>query len=307
MSNNDANLNFYDINIGEYLTYLETSGKKPFPFILISGRRGLGKSFLSRDIVWNFRHYEEVLCVSGSEVANGDWRGPCDACDKGLRSRGHHTCRFPQGVIYSAFNSKHLEAVVNKHKRKFIKKGAAQCPRLLVVLDDISMDADLLNKCKTLKFIATMGRHFNITLICITQYIRDLVPKLRRQATMFFTMGETDDAVVRALKTDFFSCIGTDKVVQKTLVALTNNYGCVVKVDTSSKNVRKMVFRFKAVEREHYTVGSTKFRNWIFDHTKTEAERLQEEENEAAMATAPKGTRIRVTNKKGKVYIDKRL
>jgi len=232
---------FYDLDIGRYLDYLRDSGKKPYPFILIAGRRGLGKSFLARDIVYHFKDYEKVICFCGSEMANGDWRNGCDACDKELGISAHHTCRLPPGTIHPRYNSTIIGNVVANQMKEFTEKGDA-CTRLLIILDDISMDAELLNKCKTLKQIAMMGRHFKITCVVITQYIMDLQPKLRRQATMFFCLGETDDAVVKALKREFFSCLGTEKQVQKIMMVLTDDFGCMVKVGTSSKAVKDTVF-----------------------------------------------------------------
>jgi hypothetical protein len=300
---NESSQDYYDLDLGHYLNYLRDSGKKPYPFILISGRRGLGKSFLARDIVSYFRDYEKVLCFCGSEMANGDWRGDCDACDGELGASAHHTCRFPPGTIHPTYNPTVMGRVVDAHKKEFEKKGDA-CGRLLIVLDDISMDADILNKCKTLKLVAVMGRHFKITCLIITQFIYDMQPKLRRQATMFFTLGETDDAVVKALKREFFSCIGTEKVVQKVMTVLTDDFGCMVKVDTSSKAVKDMVFRYKAKNRGHYTVGSHEFRCWVIRHTLTQRERNRRDGID--VADMKKGQiRVRVHDKTGKIYLDK--
>ena len=297
-------LDFYDLDLGDYIKYLKDSGKKPYPFVLISGRRGLGKSYLGRDIVYHFRTHEKVICFSGSEVANGDWRGDCPACDNGLGASAGHTCRIPPGCIHTGYDSAVLKRVVDAHKLEFEQKGDA-AGRLLVLLDDISMDADLLNKCKTLKFLAMVGRHFQITVICITQYILDLQPKLRRQATMFFTLGEDDDAVVKNLKREFFSCLGTERQVRSAMQTLTDNHGCMVKVDSSSKDVKDMVFRYKARDRGQYQCGSNVFRTWVIRHTLTPREQLLRSGGAVKAVKNPKkSTRVRVHDKTGRVYID---
>jgi hypothetical protein len=304
MSNDQAEAqHFYDLDIGQYLNYLRDSGKKPYPFVLIAGRRGLGKSFLARDIVWYFRNYEKVLCFCGSEVANGDWAAECEACEKELGASASHTCRIPPACIHPQYNPTIIGKVVQAQMKEFTEKGDA-CGRLLIILDDVSMDAEILNKCKTLKQIAMMGRHFKISCIVITQYIMDLQPKLRRQATMFFTLGETDDAVIKALKREFFSCLGTEKTVQKIMMVLTDDYGCMAKVDTSSKAIKDMVFRYKAKDRGQYQIGSKEFRNWVMRHTLTSREidqRSFQETNKQKKGQV----HVKVHDKTGRVYINK--
>ena len=122
---------------------------------------------------------------------------------------------------------------------------------------------------------------------------------------MFFTLGETDDAVVKALKREFFSCIGTERVIQKAMIALTDDYGCMVKVDTSSKNVKNMVFRYKAKDRGQYKIGSQSFRDYIFKHH-DKAEKSKQGVPSDGKVNKNSKTRIRVYKDKGKkAYIDK--
>ena len=119
---------------------------------------------------------------------------------------------------------------------------------------------------------------------------------------MFFSMGETDDAVVKKLKEEFFSILGSVKTVQRIMNVLTDDYGTVVKVDTSSKNVKEMIYRYKAKDRGQYQVGSKAFRDYIFSKTMTQQEILAKKGSVKPAQAASKNTiRIRVHDKNGRV------
>jgi hypothetical protein len=139
--------------------------------ILAVGRRGSGKTTLLKyisSVLLNSKCYDWVRIISPTNPLNKDWSFIEDK------------------YIISENIDDYLEQLYNNQK-KSIQNGKTS--KGLLILDDIAGSLNFRKKDKILQQIASTGRHFKITTIFITQYIKTASPIIRTQSDLIILMG----------------------------------------------------------------------------------------------------------------------
>lgn len=135
----------------------------------LSKRRG-GKSFLTRDLVRNHfykkRKVANILVISETGLFNDDYKW------------------LPKTRITKSFNEDLINEILDRQK-KLIENDKKGHNELLLILDDVvNMDDSGRNNIKLLSRLFTLSRHFAISIILNTQYIKaDVFPPIMRDNT----------------------------------------------------------------------------------------------------------------------------
>ena len=141
---------------------------------------------------------------------------------------------FPGSFIYDncnkafdkIWNRQNKIALENK-KRK--EKGEKEIDsRILVVLDDVIHDAKEWNKNESLRNIMFNGRHYGITLIIATQYLKALTPDIRANFDYFFIFNTNNIEDIKKIYETCGGMFGTQQTFIKIINECTKNYNILV-------------------------------------------------------------------------------
>ena len=190
------------------------------PTILLSAKRGQGKSVCIKSLLYHFHkheHYKVGVICSGSEKYD-PFFGDC----------------FPDSFIYDN-TDKVFEKVWNRQlKIKEENKQREQQGRplldanILLVLDDCIHDVSAWKKDETLRNIIFNGRHFGITLIIATQYIKALGPDIRNNIDHYFVFNTNNIEEIKKLFDTCGGMFGSLNNFKTVLNACTQNYNILV-------------------------------------------------------------------------------
>ncbi len=142
----------------------------PYPVIVNLSRRKGGKSFMTRHIVREYfvkiRKVKNILVISETGLFNDDYLW------------------IDKKRITSSFNEDLIEGILDRQK-KLIENDKKGDNEMLLILDDvINMNDSNRNNIKLLARLFTLSRHFKISVILNTQYIKaDVYTPIMRDNT----------------------------------------------------------------------------------------------------------------------------
>lgn len=167
--------------------------------ILLCARRGSGKSELIKYMIKEFGHlFECVIVISTTDFS------------------GFYKQIIPEKNISNVYQDKIVESLLNKLEKT--NKGKNQkdenFKRVLLVLDDVISDTRLASS-KSLEKVYTKGRHYGITLILASQYIKKIPPVMRENVDLVFIGKHTENS--RGIFTEEFNDYLTNKEFENLL------------------------------------------------------------------------------------------
>lgn len=246
---------------------------------MIAGRSGLGKSFLGRDILEPWKDVDKIAVFSGSEIANCQWGGTCRACngDVACQYPENHTCRIPFAAVNTKYDKEEIKRLFLLQHREVMEKGYAKARGLFIIIDDCSDESADMNKDQYLKKILQLGRHVKIGIIFIMHHLLLLNPALRRQMDVVCVLAQTEEAVMKTLRTEYLSAIGTLSEVTRVVDVLTEDKGALIYVNgTTTSALKDRVFKYRA-RHKNYVMGHPKWREMCFKKGLTRKEVIARE------------------------------
>jgi len=138
-----------------------------YPVIVNLSRRKGGKTFMTRHFVRDFfvkkKKIKNILVISETGLFNDDYLW------------------LDKSRIVSSFNEDLIESILDRQK-KLIENDRKGDNELLLILDDvINMSDSNRTNIKLLSRLFTLSRHFKISVILNTQYIKaDVFPPICR-------------------------------------------------------------------------------------------------------------------------------
>lgn len=138
--------------------------------ICIVGPRGRGKSELVRNLLMRdemfkkvfLNKHNHVIVISQSLDVDGTY-------DQINGDNVHKTSTYDPQLIWDVMEAQ--KNIITTHKKK-------KCPEVLFVLDDI-LDSGALNNRSAVEMLFARGRHLNINIICISQYLHRISTVMR--------------------------------------------------------------------------------------------------------------------------------
>lgn len=168
------------------------------PFVLIYGKRRSGKTVLMMNLLSKMTSKNDRLIIFSSTFeVDKTWR----LIEKILNSNGVQYTNLDRligrdpltGIDVDNVNL--LFDILNKRSENGMKKS-----RTFIVLDDI--DRKQL-RSQAMNRLSKVARHFEITILCASQYPLDLQPESRQQVDFCILFPKISKKNILALRNDF--------------------------------------------------------------------------------------------------------
>lgn len=229
---------------------------KPGSLVVNVGKRGSGKSYVTRNFLYTVRDKIPLVVVfSSTEAVNEFYKD-----------------FIPSSFIHTDLELPRLQAIYDEQK-DFITRNRADAKRrgvkykehtyadnLLIIVDDF-MHKKQLFKAEILKNIFFNGRHSNITFLLNIQYTMLLPPEYRSQVDICFMYKEVIQVNKRRLYEYYAGMFETYAEFVSAFDKLTQNYECMVikmtntDVECARGGIENMVFWYKADETPKFKIG----------------------------------------------------
>lgn len=225
------------------------------PTIIINAKRGSGKSTLVRELMDYF---------------NNSLKYPsCVLCSYSEKVDPYYSFFLPPSYIYedcekmlSKVLKRQLEIKNINNQRE--KEGKIKYDdRLLVVMDDCISDAKIWRKSKELAEIFFNGRHYNISLIIVSQDIVAIPPAFRANIDIVILFNSSIQEELKKLFQHYAGEFSNLQEFKDTLNTICQDYGAMVilKRGYKSLNISDKIFRYKAnINLKPRTFGCKKFK-----------------------------------------------
>jgi hypothetical protein len=200
--------------------------------VVMIGARNTGKSFLTKDLLYNKRHIPVGTVISPTENANK-----------------FYSNIVPPIFIHDEYTPGVVSSFMKKQKRlkKRIKQGDKNLDnKAFLILDDCLYDNEW-KKDKRIREIFMNGRHWDILFILIMQYALGVAPNLRTNIDWIFILRENFVSNRKRLYEQYAGMFPTFEMFCSTMDQCTNNYEClVINRSSRSNKLEDQVFWYKA-------------------------------------------------------------
>lgn len=216
--------------------------------ICMIAKRGTGKSYIVRDILYHYRHIPAGAVISPTDRLNPFFKN-----------------FFPDLYIHYEINSILLKKIMlrqtlmiekSKQKKSIGKKID---PSSILVMDDCLARRKTWAKDETIMEIMLNGRHYRLTYILTMQTPLGIDPTLRLNFDYVFLLRETTTINRKKLWDNYAGVFPTLSTFIKVFEKCTEDHKAMVVDNRSTEtSINKTIFWFKAKERR-FTFGSKKF------------------------------------------------
>lgn len=255
--------------------------------VTIIGRRGQGKSFLVKDLLYYKRDVPICTVISASESSNrfyGDI----------MPSLFIHNEYSPEIVANLV---KRQKLVTNKMKTQLATYGKSNIdPYASFILDDLMYDAPTWIKDVNIKDIFMNGRHFNMMFLLTMQFSLGIPPAFRTNIDYVFILRENYISNRKRLFEHYAGMFPTFEIFCQVMNQCTENYECLVIDNTSLSNrIEDCVYWYKAESHPPYKIGAPEF--WQY-HSNNYADGENDGEDEIDINNIKKKNTLAVCVKK---------
>jgi len=221
----------------------------PDPAIVMIARRGSGKSWVCRDILYHLKH-----------IPGGIVLAPTD------RHSPFYKWFFPDLFIHYEIKEELFVKVLSRQalmlekSKEKKKKGLFVDPSGIFVMDDCLADSKTWKKDKNIREILMNGRHYKLTYILTMQTPLGIDPDLRLNFDYVFLLKEDSTINRKKLWDNYASMIPNLQSFNTIFSKCTSDYCCMV-IDNrkATDTIQEKVFWFKAKEYK-FSFGSKNFK-----------------------------------------------
>jgi len=220
---------------GAALNELKTINLKQFDMskikrdkvVVLIGKRGTGKSCLTKDILFNHKDIPVAVVVSGSERVNA-----------------FYSHMIPDLYIYDNYKEEIVESLLKRQVKaennSWTEKNA------ILIFDDCLYDNAWVKDTK-IREVFMNGRHYNLMFILTMQYAMGIPPALRTNIDYVFIFRDNIHSNKRRLWEHYAGIFPTYEMFNEVFEECTRDFGCLV-IDNQSKssNIEDVVFWYKA-------------------------------------------------------------
>lgn len=212
--------------------------------VLFCGRRGSGKSFCAKDLLYYHRDVPHIKVVNGSEHADPVY-----------------SQFVPPVCISSQFYPPAVDKFMQTHAERCIDPDNK--PRALILLDDMMYDTKQWANSSVTRNLFFNGRHYNMLCVVMLQSVLGIRPELRHQADYIFLFHcpsrKERMKIYEEYCQDFFSEFEEFETVmmKATECGQRDDPGClVIHRSGRSKHREDNVFWYKARDHGEFFLGS---------------------------------------------------
>ena len=220
------------------------------PVIVLVGKRGTGKSYLVKDMLYYHQDIPIGVVIAGTEEGNG-----------------FYGKLVPKLFIHHEYNIAIIENILKRQKsvlRQIKKeqeafKRSTIDPRTFVILDDCLYDSSW-SKDKLMRLLFMNGRHWKIMLIITMQYPLGIPPNLRTNIDYVFILREPYITNRKRIYENYAGMFPTFESFCQVMDQCTENFECLVINNTAKSNkITDQVFWYKADNHNDFKLGSKEF------------------------------------------------
>lgn len=218
------------------------------PSIVMIAKRGSGKSFVSRDIVYHYRRMPGGVVIAPTDRMNSFYK-----------------FFFPDLFIHYDIKEIILKKILIRqlmmvHKAQVKEKqGKKVDPSCILIMDDCLSRKKSWAKDENIIEILMNGRHYRLTYVLTMQTPLGITPDLRLNFDYIFLLKEDSTINKKKLWDNYASMFPTLNSFEQVFRKCTEDYRSMV-IDNRkpSDSVQEKVFWFRAKDRK-FTFGSKKF------------------------------------------------
>ena len=249
------------------------------PVVVFIGKRGCGKSYLVRDLLYYHQDIPIGVVIAGTEEGNG-----------------FYGKMVPKLFIHNEYNTAIIENILKRQKsvlrqiRKEMEtyKRSTIDPRTFVILDDCLYDASW-SKDKLMRLLFMNGRHWKIMLIITMQYPLGVPPNLRTNIDYVFILREPYIANRKRIFDNYAGMFPTFESFCQVMDQCTENFEClVINNNAKSNKITDQVFWYKADSHNDFKLGSKEFWDLSKDIQSDEEEEKYDPNNAKKRGQGPK-------------------
>lgn len=218
------------------------------PAIVMIAKRGSGKSWVTRDIIFHYRHIPGGVVIA-----------PTD------RMSSFYKFFFPDLYIHYDIKETILKKIlvrqsmmIEKETEKK-KQGKKMDPSGILIMDDCLSKKKSWAKDENITEILMNGRHYRLTYILTMQTPLGITPDLRLNFDYVFLLKEDSAINKKKLWDNYASVFHTLMAFEKVFDECTKDF-CSMVIDNRkpANDIQEKVFWFKAKERK-FSFGSKTF------------------------------------------------
>jgi hypothetical protein len=207
------------------------------PAIIVSACRRSGKTFLTRDQLYQINKHQKfdvvfLFCETGDYNKDFEY--------------------IPPRFKYNEYNENTLGEIIKKQEKCMIQcnKDGTTPPKVLIIFDDVASTTALFYSPNINKLF-TLGRHINMSVIYLTQHISSISPKQRKNADVICAFKDPNRDNKKTLINQFMSIDSEKQGEEIYNLCFTEPYMCicicVYKVQ-QSKSLHEFICRYKSPE-----------------------------------------------------------
>ena len=213
--------------------------------VVLIGKRNTGKSFLTKNILYNNRTIPVGTVISGTEGANH-----------------FYSEIVPPVFIHEEFSPAIINNVLKRQKivMKKINTGQNQIdPRSFLILDDCLYD-NSWQKDKNIRSCFMNGRHYKLMFILTMQFSLGIPPNLRTNVDYVFILRENIWSNRKRLYDHYAGMFPTFEMFCQVMDQCTENYEClVINNNAKSNKLEDQVFWYKADDHADFKLGGAEY------------------------------------------------
>ena len=129
---------------------------------------------------------------------------------------------------------------------------------VVLVLDDLMFDKSKLNHDSQFKRLILNGRHYNVTVLILCQYVKHLSPELRANIDLVFSTYQKNPEQRKKMRVEFDVGFQNERVFHEAMRRCTIDWGVMVleKRSLGRNGLCDSVFHFKATINRKFRLGS---------------------------------------------------
>jgi len=222
----------------------------PDPAIVMIAKRGSGKSWITREIIFHYRY------IPGGAVI-----APTD------RMSSFYKFFFPDLYIHYDIKEAILKKILVRQSMMIEKetdkkkRGRKVDPSGILVMDDCLSKKKSWAKDESIMEILMNGRHYRLTYILTMQTPLGITPDLRLNFDYVFLLKEDSTINKKKLWDNYASMFHTQAAFDKVFSECTKDF-CTMVIDNRkpADDISEKVYWFKAKKRE-FSFGSQSFKD----------------------------------------------
>jgi len=236
--------------------------------VVLIGKRNTGKSYLTKDLLYNNRDIPVGTVISPTEMANKFYSSMIPP----IFIHDEYTAPIVSNIIK---RQKKLKKIVNSPNNNSNADNLDL--RTFLILDDCLYD-NTWQKDKNIRNIFMNGRHYNILFILTMQFALGIPPNLRTNIDYVFILRENIVSNRKRIYDHYAGMFPTFDMFCSTMDQCTENFECLVICNNAKSNkIEDQVFWYKADSHPEFRMGPDDV--WDYSNSNYTAERNSDDDD----------------------------